>query len=103
MYQEEVRWISDEEGHHIIFPAPYILRVPTKLISTTRIGLAHDVATFETYEPSFEIELVAFHALTTTGKQKSDPIADGNEDLAISQKIASKICELEGLEKGGDL
>ncbi|MCX6430137.1 MAG: Gfo/Idh/MocA family oxidoreductase [Actinobacteria bacterium] len=103
MYQEEVRWMSDEEGHHIIFPAPYILRVPTKLISTTRIGLAHDVATFETYEPSFEIELVAFHTLATTGNQKSDPIADGNEDLTISQKIASKICELEGIEKGGDI
>lgn len=103
MYQEEVRWMNEEEGHHIIFPAPYILRVPTKLISTTRIGLAHDVATFETYEPSFEIELVAFHALATTGKQMSDPIADANEDLVISQKIASMICDIEGIEKGGDL
>lgn len=103
LYQEEIRWMSEEEGHHIIFPAPYILRVPTKLISTTRLGLAHDVATFETYEPSFEIELVAFHALATSGIQIADPIADGFEDLEISQKIASKICEIEGIAKGGDL
>jgi len=103
MYQEEIRWMSEEEGHHIIFPSPYILRVPTKLISTRRVGLAHEEATFESYEPSFEIELAAFHALTLTGKQQGDPIADGYEDLAISQSIARKICQLEGIETGGDL
>ena len=103
MYQEEIRWVSESEGHHIIFPSPYILRVPTKLISTRRIGLAHDVATFESYEPSFEIELVAFHKLVTTGTQSADPIADGYEDLAISQMIANRICNLEGIQIGGDL
>jgi hypothetical protein len=103
MYQEEIRWVSEEEGHHIIFPSPYILRVPTKLISTRRIGLAHDVDTFESYEPSFEIELVAFHQLATTGQQQADPIADGYEDLAIAQMIAKRICELEGIDAGGDL
>ena len=103
MYQEEVRWVSESEGHHIIFPSPYILRVPTKLISTRRIGLAHDVSTFESYQPSFEIELVAFHNLATTGQQMTDPIAAGNEDLAISQMIAKKICEAEGIKTGGDL
>ena len=103
MYQEEIRWVSESDGHHIIFPSPYILRVPTKLISTRRIGLAHDVATFESYEPSFEIELVAFHKLATTGAQAADPIADGNEDLAISQMIAAKLCHTEGIPLGGDL
>lgn len=103
MYQEEVRWVSDSEGHHVIFPSPYILRVPTKLISTRRIGLAHDVATFESYEPSFEIELVAFYKLATSGAQMSDPIANGYEDLNISQMIAKKICEIENIAIGGDL
>jgi predicted dehydrogenase len=103
MYQEEIRWVNESEGHHVIFASPYILRVPTKLISTRRIGLAHDVSTFETYEPSFEIELAAFYALATTGIQMSDPIAAGYEDLAISQMIAKKICELEGIQPGGDL
>lgn len=103
MYQEEIRWVSETEGHHIIFPSPYILRVPTKLISTRRIGLAHDVSIFESYEPSFEIELVAFHNLATTGHQIANPIAAGFEDLTISQKIAKKICEREGTPVGGDL
>ncbi len=103
MYQEEVRWVSESEGHHIIFPSPYILRVPTKLISTRRVGLAHDASTFESYQPSFEIELVAFHQLATTGIQMTDPIAAGNQDLAISQMIAKKICEAEGIKTGGDL
>jgi myo-inositol 2-dehydrogenase/D-chiro-inositol 1-dehydrogenase len=103
MYQEEVRWISESEGHHVIFPSPYILRVPTKLISTRRIGLAHEVSTFESYEPAFEIESAAFHTLAITGVQMSDPIAAGYEDLVISQMIAKKICDVEGIPRGGDL
>ena len=103
MYQEEVRWVNEEEGHHITFSSPYILRVPTKLVSTRRIGLDHDVSTFESYQPSFEIELVAFHALVTTGKQEYDPISAGYEDLNITQMVARKICELENIAIGGDL
>ncbi len=103
MYQEEVRWLSEEEGHHIIFPSPYILHVPTKLITTTRHGLDHEVSTFESYQPAFEIELVAFHALATTGKQPYEPISAGFEDLNISQKIALQICKNEGIKPGGNL
>ena len=103
MYQEEIRWVNEEEGHHITFPSPYILRVPTKLVSTRRLGLDHHVSTFESYQPSFEIELVAFHALVTTGEQESDPIAAGEEDLNISQMIARKICDQEGIAYGGNL
>ena len=98
MYQEEVRWVSESAGHHIIFPSPYILHVPTKLISTKRIGVDHETTTFQSYQPSFEIELTAFHTLVKTGYQKSDPIADGTEDLGISQLIARKICETEKLK-----
>lgn len=103
MYQEEVRWVSEEEGHHITFPSPYILHVPTKLVSTRRIGLDHDVSTFESYQTAFEIELVAFHLLATTGKQEYDPISAGLEDLNISQMVARKICQVEGIPMGGDL
>jgi myo-inositol 2-dehydrogenase/D-chiro-inositol 1-dehydrogenase len=94
MYQEEIRWVSETIGHHIIFPSPYILHVPTKLISTKRIGVDHETTTFESYQPSFEIELVAFHTLVKTGFQKGDPIADGTEDLGISQLIARKIWDV---------
>jgi myo-inositol 2-dehydrogenase/D-chiro-inositol 1-dehydrogenase len=97
MYQEEVRWVSETAGYHIIFPSPYILHVPTKLISTKRIGIDHETAIFESYQPSFEIELVAFHALVKTGYQKGDPIADGTEDLRISQLIARKISDGENV------
>ena len=98
MYQEEIRWISETTGHHIIFPSPYILHVPTKLISTKRIGVDHETATFESYQPSFEIELIAFHTLIKTGYQKNDPIADGAEDLGISRLIARKICDVENIK-----
>lgn len=98
MYQEEVRWVSETAGHQIIFPSPYILHVPTKLISTKRIGVDHETTTFESYQPSFEIELVAFHTLVKTGYQINDPIADGTEDLGISQLIAQKICQVENIQ-----
>ncbi len=103
LYQEEIRWVNEYEGHQIIFPSPYILRIPTKLISTKRIGLDHATTTSESYLPSFEIELVAFHVLATTGIQETDPIAAGNEDLEICLKIASVICAREGIAIGGNL
>ena len=103
MYQEEIRWVSGEEGHHIIFPSPYILRVPTQLISTYRQGIDHQANKFESYKPSFESELEAFYHLVKTGKQDSDPIADGLEDLDLAQKIAKKIAENENIALGGEL
>ena len=46
---------------------------------------------------------MAFHNLVMTGKQDSDPIADGLEDLEIAKKIAKKIAEREGTPLAGDL
>ena len=103
MYQEEIRWVSDEEGHHIIFPSPYILRVPTQLISTYCTGIGYQSHKFDCYKPAFEVELEAFYQLVKTGKQDADPIADGLEDLALAQKIAKKIAENEDIALGGEL
>lgn len=102
-YQEEVRWVNDKEGHHITFASPYILRVPTKYTYTKRIGLDREESTRLSYVPSFENELEAFHSLTQTGKQQTDPITAGREDLVISQKIARKIAERESTKLGGEL
>jgi len=103
MYQEEIRWVSAEEGHHIIFPSPYILRVPTQLISTYRKGIDHQANKFESYKPSFENELEAFYAMVKSGQEITDPIADGMEDLILAQKIAKKIAEVENTPFGGEL
>tara|TARA_B110000503_G_C7159463_1_gene418929 strand:- start:2444 stop:3565 length:1122 start_codon:yes stop_codon:yes gene_type:complete len=103
LYQEEIRWVSSDEGHHIIFPSPYILRVPTQLISTYRKGPDHQANRFESYKPSFESEFEAFYTLVKTGKQDADPIADGLEDLILAQKIAKKIAEHEKTALGGEL
>lgn len=102
-YQEEIRWVNEEEGHHIIFPSPYILRIPTQLISTKRRGIDHEMTRFNSYTASFENELAAFHNLVMTGKQDADPIADGLEDLGIAQMIAKKIAERENIPVKGDL
>lgn len=102
-YQEEIRWVNEEDGHHIIFYSPYILRVPTEYVHTARNGLDHVEHSFKSYQPNFEIEIAAFATLASTGKQQEDPIAAGLEDLIITQKMALKICETEGITPGGDL
>lgn len=102
-YQEEIRWVNEKEGHHIIFYSPYILRVPTEYIYTQRNGLDHVEHLFKSYQPNFEIEIAAFAELVRTGKQQEDPISAGLEDLVITQKVARKICELEGITPGGDI
>jgi len=102
-YQEEIRWVNEKEGHHIIFYSPYILRVPTEYIHTQRNGLDHVESSFKSYQPNFEIELAAFAELVHTGKQQEDPIISGKEDLLITLKMARKICELEGITPGGDI
>lgn len=102
-YQEEIRWVNEHEGHHIIFPSPYILRIPTELISTRRNGIDHEITRSNSYSSSFENELVSFHDLVNGGKPAADPIADGLEDLLIAQMIAKKIAEREGTVITGDL
>jgi myo-inositol 2-dehydrogenase / D-chiro-inositol 1-dehydrogenase len=102
-YQEEVRWVNENEGHHIIFSSPYILRVPTTYTYTKRHGLDREESTRLSYVASFENELEAFHVLTDTGKQQTDPIQAGREDLVIALQVAAKIAERELIELGGDL
>ena len=70
---------------------------------TTLHGLDHKETIFESYQPNFEIELVAFHQLVKTGTQQTDPIKAGNEDLEICLKIAKAICERENIALGGNL
>ena len=102
-YQEELRWVNENEGHHIIFASPYILRIPTTYTSTKRIGLDREESTRHSYVASFESELEAFHQLTVSGNQQTDPIAAGNEDLMISQMIAKKVAQQESVSLGGEL
>lgn len=38
LYLKEIRWVNEKESNHLIFPSSYILRVPTKYISTSSVG-----------------------------------------------------------------
>jgi myo-inositol 2-dehydrogenase/D-chiro-inositol 1-dehydrogenase len=102
-YQEEIRWVNENEGHQIVFSSPYILRVPTEYTHTARNGLDHIEHTFKSYQSNFEIEIAAFANLVNTGAEQEEAIAAALEDLVIIQKIAKEICRKEGLTLGGDL
>ncbi len=102
-YREEVRWVNEYEGHHIIFASPYIMRIPTQYIHTRRDGFDYHEDTFNSYQTGFERELVAFHNHVTAGGEMADPIQAGRSDLLLAQKIAKKILESENYEIGGEL
>ena len=102
-YREEVRWVNEKEGHHIIFASPYIMRIPTQYIHTTRSGVDHVESTFNSYQTGFERELEAFYGHVKESQKIQDPISAGRADLLLAQKIARLILQSEGIEIGGEL
>jgi predicted dehydrogenase len=102
-YREEVRWVNEFEGHHIIFASPYIMRIPTEYIHTTRDGIDHKEVRFNSYQTGFERELESFHRNITGNTNPPDAISAGREDLELSQKIARVIFQNEKIPVGGEL
>lgn len=102
-YQEEVRWISETASHHLLFPSPYFLRVPTRLTSMRSHGETKESLISTNYHGAFETELVDFHTAVTTGRRIGSTIDDAQEDLLTGLKIARAIADSEGLPYGGDL
>lgn len=102
-YREEVRWVNENEGHHIIFASPYIMRIPTQYIRTMRDGIDHREDVFNSYQTGFERELIAFHDHVTGNAPIADPVQAGRADLLLAQKIAKRILESEQIEIGGEL
>ena len=102
-YREEVRWVNENEGHHVIFASPYIMRIPTQYIHTSRSGIDHNESTFNSYQTGFERELEVFYNHVKGSQVIEDPISAGRSDLMLAQQIARFILKSEGIEIGGEL
>ena len=102
LYREEIRWHDDSGSIELSFPSPYLLRVPTKLISSASKGSGLAATSYQSHVGAFEEEMLAFHHMVTMGVQPADGLFEGRSDIRTCQQIVAKIAEKEDLSLGGE-
>ena len=101
-YREEVRLHYDRGSLELVFPAPYRLHLPTRLV--VREGGNETVTEhrLESIEEAFEEQLFAFESLVREGAAPLAGIADGRADVVTCQRIAARRAVDQGLRIGGE-
>jgi myo-inositol 2-dehydrogenase / D-chiro-inositol 1-dehydrogenase len=101
-YREEVRLHYDRGSMELIFPAPYRLHLPTRLV--VRAGGTETVREqrFESVLEAFEEQLFAFEALARDGTAPLAGIPDGRADVVTCQRIAAWRAVDQGMAIGGE-
>ena len=101
-YREEVR-VHHERGFvSLVFPSPYWLHAPTRMVSTSLDGGAEVVERFRSTDEAFEAELEAFHALATRGERPLAGVAEGRADIVTCQRIAARLAQGRGMPVAGE-
>jgi predicted dehydrogenase len=98
VYRETVAVHHVSGTFELVFPSPYLLGAPTRLAVTGTEG----GAVYEDRTPSFELELLAFHAMVTANVPPLTGVAGATEDIATAQLAARRLLALRGLEAGGE-
>lgn len=101
-YREEIRWHDENGSVELVFPSPYLLRVPTELRTSEGVEHGADFRTFRSHVGAFEEQMLAFHRMVTNGAPPPNGILEGIKDIRTCQRIAAKLAEREGLELGGE-
>ena len=101
-YREEVRVVYEAATIELEFPSPYLLHAPTRLRITELEGDARRDRRFTSVGEAFEEELLAFHALVTTGRQPLAGLHEGRADIVTSQRIAARYAAQHGLPINGE-
>jgi myo-inositol 2-dehydrogenase/D-chiro-inositol 1-dehydrogenase len=101
-YREEVRLHYDRGSMELIFPAPYRLHLPTRLV--VRSGGRETVREqrFESVREAFEDQLFAFEALARDGTAPLAGIPEGRADVVTCQRIAARRAVDQGMAVGGE-
>lgn len=101
-YREEIRVIYEAATIELAFPSPYLLHRPTGLRVTTAVdGQRRDEIRSSIVE-AFEEELLAFHALVTTGRPPLAGVREGRADIVTCQRAIAALAASLGLELGGE-
>lgn len=86
----------------LVFPSPYLMNAPTTLTTVDAYAGGERRSQYRSVDEAFERELVAFHAMVTTGRPPLTGAAGGLEDLLTSQRIVRRHGELAGRPAGGE-
>lgn len=102
-YREEVH-VHDAAGTvALTFPAPYLLHAPTVLRVVDGGGAgAERVSETRSTAEAFERQWLAFAALVHDGAAPRAGIAEGREDIVVSQRVAALLAAREGFAAGGE-
>lgn len=101
-YREEVR-VHDEQGTlALVFPSPWVLHAPTKLIVAEVADDGARTTRFGSTLEAFEEQLLAFHRLVVDDNPPAAGLAEGRADVVTCQRIVRRFAELRGLPIGGE-
>lgn len=101
-YREEVRLHFERGSVELVFPTPYRLHLPTRLV--VRLG-GHETVDerhHESADEAFEEQLLAFEALVRDGTPPLAGPAEGRIDVRTCQRIAARLAESSGIAIGGE-
>lgn len=101
-YRETVTIHHATGSLELVFPSPYLMNAPTTLTTVDSFGGGERRSVYRSVTEAFEQELMAFHALVTTGRPPLTGLAGGVEDLVTSQRIVRRYGELAGRPAGGE-
>ncbi|HZB78602.1 MAG TPA: Gfo/Idh/MocA family oxidoreductase [Actinomycetota bacterium] len=99
-YRQEFAALAPERRIRLEFPSPYLRHAPTRLaVEEGRSGTSRSWLTSEivSYEESFELELIEFHAAIEEGREPTPEGLDGVRDVALAEAIAAS--HLDGMAR----
>ena len=82
-YDERIRLYFDDEVKTLEIPSPWLRQSPTRYISSRSGEDGRVSRTFESYEESYERELVHFHDCVTRGEPCRTPPEQARLDIAV--------------------
>jgi len=92
-YRETVAVHHATGTFEMVFPTPYLLGASTRLTDVSAKGRT----AFSDVTPSFERELVAFHAMVTSGVPPLTGVPGALEDIVTAQQAVTRLLELNDL------
>ncbi|GAA4638236.1 hypothetical protein GCM10023196_095120 [Actinoallomurus vinaceus] len=98
-YRETVAIHHATGSAELVFPTPYLLGAPTRLTLVEGDGGAERRAEYADVTPSFENELLAFHAMVTEGVPPLTGVAGATDDIVTAQLA---VRHLAGTATGGE-
>ncbi|MGZ4637768.1 MAG: Gfo/Idh/MocA family protein [Actinomycetes bacterium] len=101
-YRETVTVHHELGSLQVAFPSPYLLNAPSELLVVDGCDATERRSVLRPAGEEFENELVALHAMVTTGAAPLSGPAEGRADIVTAQRIIRSYCERSGRALGGE-